>query len=106
MVKVQHIFAGGVVIQGVGGKVATQGVVFLTAEYVVTQNAAAVGNLGIAIVIQVAAAEGGYFHRLIAKQDMHQAKAPTNDARAAEHAVDLLGRGVGRDIKVLGALFE
>ena len=50
----------------------------------------------------VGGAEGGDLERLGALHHMHDLEAAADDARAAEQAAHLIGRGVGGDVVVLG----
>ena len=47
-------------------------------------------------------AEGGNFNNLATEMHVHDTKAATDDAGIAEGASDLVGRGIGGDIEILG----
>ena len=65
--EIQYLLAGWVVIQGVGGKVTAQGVVYDGAKHVVTYDAAGVTDFGVALGFQVAAAKGRYLYGFVTK---------------------------------------
>ena len=114
----------GVVIHGVDGEIAAHGVFFHRAPDVVAQDATSRVNrvfhasqLGFAgffiafdllrrSVVQVGAEGGNLDHLMFAApavDDVDDAKATADDKSTAEQLLDLLGRGVGGDVKVLGA---
>ena len=47
-------------------------------------------------------AEGRDFDDFATEMDMHQFEATANDPRIAEFGTDLLGRGAGGDVEILG----
>lgn len=49
-----------------------------------------------------AGARSGRLDDLLAEDHVHQLEAPADDARAAEQRADLLGRGIGGHVEVLG----
>ena len=122
--EVHHDLRLRVVVHGIHGEVAARGVLVLRAPDVVTQHAAigvhrvlhmgqcqlagaliARHLLGLAVVQK--GAEGGDFNHLMlaptAIDHVHDAKALADDEGAAKQAFDLLGRGVGGHVEVLGA---
>ena len=122
-VVVDHDAGFGVVVHGVDGEVAPRGVFFLRAPDVVAQHAAggidgvfhagqlaAAGALVAADLLGLGAvqvgAEGGDFDDLVLapapEHHMDDAKAPPDDEGPPKELLDLLGRGVGGDVKVLG----
>ena len=127
LVVIDHDLRGRVVVHGVDGEVAANGVFFLRAPDVVAQHAAGridgvfhAGQFAFAgflvarhlfgrSVVQVGA-EGGDFNHLVlaptAIDHVHDAKAPPDDESAAKQAFDLFGRGVGGHVKVFGAQTE
>ena len=103
---VQNALADRIVVQGVDGEIAALRVFFQGAVHVVTQDATA-GVVGrtvavTLVVFGVGRTEGGDFDDLTAEMHVDQLEAPTNDARVAELGTDLLGRGAGGDVEVLG----
>src|SRR5690606_21564248 len=113
-----------VVVHGVDGEVAAGGVLVLGAPDVVAQHAAAgvhdvrlvgqllLGSLLIAldllggVGIQVGAEGRDLDHFVFATaavDHVHDAKTPPDDEGAAKQGFDLLGRGVGGHIEILGA---
>jgi len=46
------------------------------------------------------------FNDFATKVDVHQLETPTDDARIAKLGADLLGRGAGGDVEVLGRDIE
>ena len=124
LVVVHHDLRLRVVVHGVDGEVAADRVFFLRAPDVVAQHAPAgidgvlharefglagafvAGNRLGGGVVEVGA-EGGHLDDLVlaaaAEHDVHDAKAPADDEGTPEQALDLLGRGVGGDVEVLGA---
>ena len=53
-------------------------------------------------VVAAVAAEGGHFQQVLAEHHVHDLEAAADDEGAPEQALDLLGRGVGGDVEVLG----
>lgn len=104
---VQQPLAGDVEVQGIDGEVAALGVVFQAAIDVVAQDAAAfvAGRAAIAIVLafRMMGAEGGDLDDLAAEVHVYQFEAAADDPRVAEFGADLLRRGAGGDIEVLGS---
>ncbi|OIQ74112.1 hypothetical protein GALL_442470 [mine drainage metagenome] len=49
---------------------------------------------------------GGDFDDVAAEHDVHDAEAPADDEGASKQWLDLLGRGVGRDVEVLGLVAQ
>ena len=129
VVVVDHGLRGRVVEQRVDGEVATGRVFFLRAKDVIAQDAAVlVGHLqrtgGSAVASSTgrrrddlhhrrsgrcdlrggggaAGTEGRDLDRVGAEHHVHEAEAAADDVRATEQALDLLGRGIGRDVEVL-----
>ena len=56
-------------------------------------------GLGIAVFVGT---KGRNFDQLATHGHMHNPKPPPNDARAAKHPHDLLGRGAGGNVKIHG----
>ena len=71
----------------------------LRAEHVVAQDAAVLVGF---LVFRGGRAEGGGLDDLLAEHHVHQLEAAADDAGAAEQRADLLGRGVGGHVEVLG----
>ena len=113
----------GVVVHGVDGEVAPRRVLLLRAPHVVAQHAPAgvhrvlhAGQLALGRALVAAdvgglrvvhvGAEGGDLDHLVlapaAKHHVHDAKAPPDDEGAPEQLLDLLGRGAGGDVEILG----
>src|SRR5690606_28940833 len=65
-----------------------------------------VGGPAVAVIRRVRAAKGRNLDHFRSAQYVHQAKTPPDDARAAEGRPDLLRRGAGGDIEVLGLAAE
>ena len=103
MVVIVNRFVVRVVIQRVDCKVAACGVVGLRAEGVVAQHAPVGVGSGIVIMQRT---ESGDFDEFLSDHDMHDLEAPSDDARPTADAFDLLRRGVGRDVEVLGVAPE
>ncbi len=124
LVIVDHDLRARVVVHGVDREVAARGILVLRTPDVVAQHAAAgvhrmvhAGELGLAGALVAAhglgravvqeGAEGGDFDDLVlapaAIDHVHDAKALADDEGAAEQALDLLGRGIGGHVEVLGA---
>ena len=127
-VIVDHDLAQGVVVHRVDGEVAPLGILDLRPPDVVAQHPA-LGVDDVALAGELAprgllvaadqlgrggvraGAEGRDLDHLreppllaaAAEDDMDDAKAPADDEGAAEQALHLLRRGVGRDVEVLGA---
>ena len=100
---VENLFFMGVVVERVDGEVAAKGVLAQGAVGVVAQDQPV--GLGVAVDPRVAGrrlAEGGDFDDVTPVANMGDLEPPPDQARAAEQAAHLLGRGVGRYIKVLG----
>ena len=123
-VVVHHDLGGRVVIHGVDGEVAPHRVFFLRTPDVVAQNTAGrvdrvlhAGELAAAgflvarhlfgrRIVQVGAEGRDFDHLVLApasENHVHDAKTPPDDEGPAKQLLDLLGRGVGGDIKVFGA---
>jgi len=96
-----------VVVEGVDGEVAAQGVFVDVAEHVVAQQHAlgALHCAPVAVAI-VTGAEGGHLDHFPPHVDVDDLEAPTDYPGAAEQVLDLLGGGVGGDIEILGVLAE
>lgn len=124
VVVVDHDLVGGVVVHGVHGEVAARRVFLLRAPDVVAQHAAAgvhrmlharelalagalvAGHLLGGGVVHVGAEGRDLDHLVLAAaavHHVHDAKAPPDDEGAPEERLDLLGRGVGGHVEVLGA---
>ena len=54
------------------------------------------------IALRVIAAEGRHFDDLAAEVHMHQLEAATDHPRVAKLGADLLGRGAGGNVEILG----
>ena len=124
LVIVHHDLGLRVVVHGVDGEVAARGVFVLRAPDVVAQHAAAgvhrmlhagegrARGLLVAAdlllgggVVQVGAEGGDLDHLVLAAPAVHHvddAEALADDEGAAEESLDLLGRGVGGHVEVLG----
>jgi hypothetical protein len=100
VVVVDDGLARRIVVQRVDGEVAPRGVLGLTAEHVVGQHPAVLVGGGRAFLVQ--RAEGRDFDGLAPAHDVHDAKAPTDDARATEQRAHFLRRGAGGDVEILG----
>ena len=67
-------------------------------------------RLGIAVVVRLrirrdrlaGGTEGRHLDDLLAEADVREPEAPADQAAVAEQPPDLLGRGIGRDVEVLG----
>ena len=122
-VIVDHDLCLGVVVHGVDGEVAARGILVLRAPDVVTQHAAAgihgmlqpsqlilagtfiaADLLGRAVVQK--GPKGGNLDDFVfpaaAIDHMHDAKTLADDEGAAKQVLDLLGRGIGGHVEVLG----
>jgi len=99
-VIVEYLLRGRIVEQRVRREVAPRRILLLVAELVVAQQAAMLVGLGVLGLDH--AAEGGDLDHFLAEHHMHQPEAPPDDARAAEHSLDLFRRRIGRDIEILG----
>lgn len=88
-----------IVVERVHGEVAARRVLGLRAEHVVAQDAAVLVGF---LVFRGGRAEGGGLDDLLAEHHVHQLEAAADDAGAAEQRADLLGRGVGGHVEVLG----
>src|SRR5690606_19492993 len=108
IVEVEHLFGRRIVVERVGGEVAPRRVLFLGAEDVVAQDAAVFGDAGqrLVAVVEMAAAKGRDLHGFAAEHHVHESEAAADDTRTAEDAVDLLGRGVGGNVEILGTFLE
>jgi len=123
VVIVDHDLVGRVVVHGVDGEVAARRVFFLRAPDVVAQHPAAgvhrvlhARELALAgalvarhllggSVVHVGAEGRDLDHLMLAPpavHHVHDAKTPPDDEGAAEQRLDLLGRGVGGHVEVLG----
>ena len=101
---VQNPFFMGVVVERIDGEVAAKGVLAQGAVGVVAQDQPV--GLGVAVEPRVAGwrlAEGGDFDDVPPVANMGDLEPPPHQAGAAEQPAHLLGRGVGRHVKVLGA---
>ena len=86
-------------VERIDREVAPRGILGLRAVHVVGEEASVlVGGL----LRLLRRAEGGHLEHLGARVDVHQAEAPADDVGPAEERLDLLRRGVGRDVEVLG----
>lgn len=104
---IENALADRIVIQGVDGEVAALRVFFQGAVDVVAQNPPAfvtrrLITVFIVFVYGVIGAEGRDFNDFATEMDMHQFEATANDPRIAEFGTDLLGRGAGGDVEILG----
>lgn len=99
VVIVDDFFGVRVVVERVHGEVAPRRVFFLAAEDVVAQDAPVLVGF---LVGRGRRAESGRLDDLLAEDHVHQLEAPADDARAAEQRADLLGRGIGGHVEVLG----
>ncbi len=115
--EIQHAVGVGIVVQAVDAEVAPQRVFLDVAEDVVAQQHARFGVRGtafegllvLAVGLEIRAvmtAEGRHLDHLASRAHVHDLEAPSDDPRAAEDVADLLGRGVGRDVEVLGLVAE
>ncbi|OIQ81402.1 hypothetical protein GALL_368360 [mine drainage metagenome] len=107
-----------VVVQRVDGEVAPRRVLVLRAPDVVAQHATAgvdrvqlAGQLARVALVAVdrggalrvgRGAEGRHLDDFAAEHHVHDSKAPPDQQRAPEQRLDLLGRGVGGDVEILG----
>jgi hypothetical protein len=57
---------------------------------------------GVGIGVARHAAESGDLDNLFSEQHVNQPEAASNQPRVPEQVMDLLGRGAGGDVKVLG----
>ncbi len=96
---IEHHLGGRIVIHGVDGEVAPDGVFMLFAEGIVTQYAAV---LILGRTVRRGAAESGHFQLLLSQHHMHDLEPLADDEGAPEQALDLFRRGVGRDVEILG----
>ncbi len=96
---------GDAVVQGVDGEVATQRVFLDIAPDVVAQQQAVIGLGGdvLAVVVTGLATEGGDLDDLAAETHVHDTEAAADDARIAKQLLDLLRRGVGGHVEILGS---
>ena len=90
------------VVQRIGGEVAAHRVVLDAAVDVVAQQAAAVVGLAIPFVVAAVGAEGGDLDDLAPIDHVRQPEPAADQAAVAEQRLDLLRRGVGGDVEVLG----
>ena len=96
---VPDALGGGVEVERVHGEVAADRVFGLRAEHVVGEKPAVlVGG----IVAGLPPAKGRNFDGLRPGENMHEAKAPPDDERAAEERLHLFRRRVGGEVEVLG----
>ena len=123
VVVIDHHLRGRVVVHGVDGEVAPHRVLFLRAPDVVAQHATGgihgvlhAGELAAAGflvarhllgrgIVQIGAEGRDLNHLMLTAtpvHHMHDTKAPPDDEGPAEQLFDLLGRGVGRHVKVFG----
>ncbi|MNV16331.1 hypothetical protein D3C71_1070870 [compost metagenome] len=89
------------VVERVAGEVAADRIVFDGAVDVVADQHA-VFHLAVTAAIVDVGAEGGHFDDLATKHDMGQAEPAADQAAVAEQRLDLLGRGIGGHVEVLG----
>jgi hypothetical protein len=89
-----------IVVQRIDREIPARGIVGLIAEDVVGENAAVLVGVGFAGILR--RAERRDFNGLRARQHVHQPEAAADDEGAAKQRLDLLRRGVGGDIEVLG----
>ncbi len=123
IVVVHHDLGLRVVIHRIDREIAAHRILFLRAPHVVAQHPSGgidcvlhAGQLALAGllvarhlfgrgVVQVGAKGRNFNHLVFAtpsKHDMDDAKTPPNDEGTAKQALDLLRRGIGGDIKILG----
>ena len=96
---VPHRLVGGVEVQRVDGEIAPRRILGVRAVHVVGNEAAVlVGR----VLAGLRRAERRHFQRLGADVDVDQPEAPPDDEGPPEQRLHLLGRGVGRDVEVLG----
>ncbi len=114
----------GIVIHGVDGEVAARGILLHRAPDVVAQHpsrgmhgvlhagqfalagALIATDLACLAAVQVRAEGRDLYHFMLAAtaiDDVYDAKTPANDEGPAKQRLDLLGSGVGRDVKVFRA---
>ncbi len=89
------------VIQGVAGEVAAQRIVLDAAIDVVTHQHAVL-DLAVAAAVVAVGAEGGDLDDLAAEHHVRQAEAAADQPAVAEQLLDLLRRGVGGHVEILG----
>ncbi len=115
--EVDHLPLHRIVKQAVEREVPTQGVIFGRAEDVVAADEQRVtvmepllrGGVAVALFVLVVAgvlAEGGGLDDLGTEKDVGQLEATSDDARVAKQPLDLVGRGRGGQIEVLGLAAE
>ncbi len=90
---------GDIVVEGIDGEVAAQGILLYGAVEVVVQHHAVGALLRLA---EIGATEGGHLDDLASEPHVSEAKAPSDEAAVAEHRFHLLRRGVGGHVEVLG----
>ena len=124
MVKIDHGLGFRIVVHGIDGEIAANGVVLDRAPDVVAQHpptgidgvlhagqfafggALVAAHLLGSSVVHVGAKGGHLDHFMLApapEDHMHDAEAPSNDEGAPEEGLDLFRRGIGGDVKILGA---
>jgi hypothetical protein len=93
-----------VVIQGVDGEIAPEGVFFHAAVDVVAKDHAAVVDIAVVLTLLVHrhGPEGGHFDDFGAEEHMSQAEASADQATVAKQIAHLLRPGVGGYIEILG----
>jgi hypothetical protein len=106
-VVIPDLLGGRVEEQRVDGEIAARRVLLLGAEHVVAQNPSVLVRDALPLFLhRVRAAERGDFHHLRPAHHVHQAEAPPDHPRAPEQPAHFLGRGVGRDVEILGPAAE
>ncbi len=105
--KVVQREVGDIVVERIDGEVAAQGVFLDAAPGVVAQHQPGlfVGGVLVAVeflVVPLKGAERGDFDHFAAETHMHDLEAAADDTAALEQALDLLRRGVGGHVEVLG----
>ena len=103
---VDDLFRGRVVIEGVHGEVAADGILGLIAEDVVAQEATVLVLVLVVIGTHLARAEGRDLDGVHPEHHVHEAEAASDDPGAPEDGVHLFRRGVGGDVVVLRGAVE
>ena len=123
LVVIDHNLAFRIVVHGVDRKVAPRRILILTAPDIVAQHPARSVNrmlhasqrmpAGLLIAtdlfsrsrVEIRAKRRNFDHLVLApspEHHVHDAKAPADDKRPPEQALDFFGCGVGRYVKILG----
>ena len=92
--------------QGIDGEVAAQRVFLERAEDVVAQDAAVFEFVVVVAAGGRLAAEGCHLDQVPRLAHMRQAKTPADQTTAREHVLNLLGRGAGGHVEILGRLAQ